>query len=156
MSFYVWGCNIMKPTLAGIPSVCLSAGRLAIFRLPGIWCTQHYILLDWLGYWWLISCADLNCYLFCYGKQLCLAVSLISTAANSAWDGEFRVECGQQGCAGSVVGWQEGTDGKREGRHFYAHCCDKSEALRSCVSWCFLLRMIHPRHVMSLESSESF
>lgn len=45
----------------------------------------------------------LNCNIFCHCKQLCLAVSLISTAANSAWDGEFGVKR-RQGRAETVVG----------------------------------------------------
>lgn len=104
----VWDYDIMKPRSAGINSVCLVVTLLFLDAKKSS--EQHYILLDWLGYWWLISCTDFNCYVCCHRKQLCLAVSLISTAANSAWDGEFRVKC-RQGCSETVVGWQEGTDG---------------------------------------------
>lgn len=55
---------------------------------------------------------------FCHGKQLCLAVSLISTAANSAWNGELGDKC-RQGCAETVVGWQEGTNGTGKGCRVY-------------------------------------
>lgn len=55
---------------------------------------------------------------FCHGKQLCLAVSLISTAANSAWNGELGDKCRQR-CAETVVGWREGTNGTGKGCRVY-------------------------------------
>lgn len=152
MSFYVWGSDIMKPRFGRIHSVCLLVTLLFLDSQESS--AQHHIPPDWLGYWWLISCTDLNCYVFCNSEQLCLAVSLISTAANSAWDGEFRVKCRQ---GWTVVGWQEGTDGgKGKGYKVYT-CFDTCEPLHICGSWlCCLRRMIHqsPTHVMSRESSE--
>lgn len=144
----------MKPRLADIHSICLSAGYFAIFRLrklvhstifhlTGLDIDDSFLALIWIGMY--------------FSEQLCLAVSLISTAANSAWNGEFRVKC-RQGCAGTVVGWHKGTCGKREGLHSYT-CYHTCKQLQICSSWlCFLLRMIHqrPTHVMSRESSEWF
>ena len=112
MSFYVQSSAIMKPRLPGIHSNCLLVTLLFLETQESS--AQHFILLDWAGYWWLISCTDLKCYVFCLSKQLCLAVSLISTAANSAWDGGLGVER-RQGCTETVVEWQEGTDGRGKG-----------------------------------------
>lgn len=88
----------------------LSGGHLAIFRHRNL---VHSTISCLTG--WDIDDSFLALIVmhFVIAKQLCLAVSLISTAANSAWDGEFRVKC-RQGCAGTVMGWREGTDQKRE------------------------------------------
>lgn len=70
-----------------------------MFLLTGLDIDDSLLPLIWIGMY--------------FSEQLCLAVSLISTAANSAWNGEIRIKC-RKGVAGTVVGWQEGTYGKGE------------------------------------------
>lgn len=104
----------MEPRLANIRSARLSACLLVtlLFLDSQETSAQRCIPLGWPGYRWLISCADLK--LVCILESNCVfAVSLISTAANSAGDGELGVERRQRR-AGAAVGWQEGTRGKKK------------------------------------------
>lgn len=112
-----------------------------IFRSTGLDIDDSFLALLWIDMY--------------FSKKLCLTVSLISTAANSAWNGEFRVKC-RQGCTGTVVGWKEGKCGKGCN---YKLLMMHVNNFRFGSSWlCFLFRMIRqrPTHVMSQESSECF